>query len=520
MTGINPENNLNDQQLQGLAGGEVLRKCILQAFRDRKAEDTPETTKRLTDTLTKNKLAVELLILIAQERQSCIFRIDSAESPLKVLGNLFDEIHIVLGQYLEVLRIGMPLEQFERNVPSVSKLTTEFGIKPEVAWMISRPAIKARMAKLETSDVEDVEMKDAAPAVAAESTPATKNPWDPVLEKIMEEIKPVLPEEVWAKLSPSFYVTFWHLSISDIFVPMDAYQTEINRNGAAVRVIDNDRSDPSVAGHHRRRAGRQELVQQTLDVSAELKLHIRDHNLTRKRLSAEKGYWFNTEKYHQRDTTVAFIQYCLLPRAQLSPNDASFCARFIKEIHKLGTPKFHTVGVYDNTFTKGLGTLIFTCTQREAENLGRFMKEMLSDLHSWHKDKNVYDREAHGKGLPGFHSGTGKIIDWEDFRKLLYKWHKALQVSLKLCLLSSEYMHIRNAIIILKNVFEYFPAVDWQGRNFIERIEIIAKSEKRQDLMIAARTLLGLLKKREKNWVATAMFQKVSKQRAAALDPR
>jgi THO complex subunit 2 len=121
----------------------------------------------------------------------------------------------------------------------------------------------------------------------------------------------------------------------------------------------------------------------------------------------------------------------------------------------------------------------------------------------------LYEREAHGnaKNLVGFNV-KGQPFDWEDFRKILYKWHKTLHTAVKNCLSSKEYMHIRNAIVVLKHVVDFFPAVDWIGRTVVEKVENLAKGEKREDLKIAAMTLLGMLKKREKDWMIVAAFQK------------
>lgn len=505
MAGINPEINLNDAQLQGLAGGENLRKQILKAFRDSKAEDTPDTMKTLTYTLTKSGLATQLLILIAQERQTCVFRLDEDGAPLKVLGNLFDEIHVVLSQYLDLLNTGLPAEKYEEIIPSVSKLCLDLGLEPAVAWWIVRNAVKSKMRKVEAPEVDDVEMKDAEDAAPVVEK---KTPWNPVLEKIMAEVKPILPEDVWSKFSLSFYVTFWQLSIYDIHVPMEAYQTETNRINAAVRALDSDRSDLSISGRQKTRERREELMATSGRLSAELKLHIRDHNLARRRLVSEKDHWFASDHYDQREVTNHFIQYCLLPRIMLSPNDASFCSRFIKDLHKMGTPKFHTIGIYDAIFGKCLGATIFICTQREAENYGRFLKEIMTDLHAWHADRALYEANALGKNLCGFNV-KGHPFDWEDFRKILYKWHKTLHNAVKNCLSSKEYMHIRNTVVVLKHVHMFFPAVDWIGRTVVEKVEEIGRVEKREDLKIAATTLLGLLKRRESEWVLVAGFQKV-----------
>ena len=47
----------------------------------------------------------------------------------------------------------------------------------------------------------------------------------------------------------------------------------------------------------------------------------------------------------------AIVQYCIQPRCLLSPMDADFCAQFIKTLHLLGTPGFHTLGCYNRVCT-------------------------------------------------------------------------------------------------------------------------------------------------------------------------
>jgi THO complex subunit 2 len=41
------------------------------------------------------------------------------------------------------------------------------------------------------------------------------------------------------------------------------------------------------------------------------------------------------------------LQECLIPRARLSPIDASFSARFLRVIHNVGAVNFPSLHVYD-----------------------------------------------------------------------------------------------------------------------------------------------------------------------------
>jgi THO complex subunit 2 len=198
----------------------------------------------------------------------------------------------------------------------------------------------------------------------------------------------------------------------------------------------------------------------------------------------------------------------------------------IKFLHDNAAPHFRTLSLYTRLFRQNrLRTLVFTCTVREAENLGRFLKSILTDLASWHASKSRFEKEAWGphKDLPGFaksldadgkprafldHDGPGKT---PGFKSLLLMWHKSLNSALRDCLDGTEWMHIKNAMTVLKSVVEVFPAIDFQGLGFIKQLEAVATREKgaREDLSLTANAVLVQLKKRSKKWVMIQAFHMV-----------
>jgi len=80
----------------------------------------------------------------------------------------------------------------------------------------------------------------------------------------------------------------------------------------------------------------------------------------------------------------------------------------------------------------------------------------------------------------------------------------------KLCLDSKEYMHIRNAIIVLEKINAYFPKVEPHARMLKDRINAIIKEDKREDLKIRAVGYQALLSKGEATWQSTDVFKGVS----------
>ena len=584
MAGITSDTNFTDAQVLSMAGGDLLQAQTMLQLLDRRHE-SKTTARRLIKSLIEPRLAGQILISIAQERQTCIFKISEEDAHLKLLGNLFDELHRIFTQYLDLLRSNMSIKDFTSLVPGVSQLINDFGVEPNVAFWISRPNVSAAMAEhdasnpkpsfepkksplKETSDEGvskegigtseadtgmkatagilkggqtsasalpvvgplrsesvDSEMKDAEaitqaqPPASITLTDTPNEPWHPVLREIMDQIQPALPDETWEILSRPFYVTFWQLSLRDMLVPTQSYEDEINRQKKKILAINNDRSDISILGTQKKDREKKAINDLQDRLRAELKDHVQSYQQNRSRLGKEKEHWFAGSWGKWDALNVALIEHCLFPRILISPVDAMYTFKMLKFLHSSGATNFRTLGVLDQLFReKRLTSMLFLCTAREADNFGRFLNEVLRDLAKWHADKAVYEKEAFGtkKDLPGFSKKmtNEKTIllfwDYEEFRRVVYKWHRNLNTALKACIGSGEYMHIRNAINVLKAVYQYFPAVNWMGQSQVTGITELSRSDSREDLKIAAMSLLGNLKRREKDWMIPQAFQCVS----------
>ena len=577
MAGIVSDTNFNQIQVEAMSGGELLQAQTMLQLLDRRHE-SKTTAKRLLQALTRPRLAGQLLILIAQERQTCVFKIPEHNSHLKLLGNLFDELHRVFVQYLDLLRTNLTIEEFDELVPNVSRLMIDFGIDPSVAFAIARPSISAAMSaydaakrkvlseskKPQVQDHADSPDKvdDAAPngeikpeietiaipsepvegdqsqqseihaveamevdsveessAEVADSVPpidnSTKPQNHPVLQDIIDQIAPSLPEETWDILSRPFYVTFWSLSLGDMSVPGKMYEAEMKRQDKKIAAINSDRSDLSVLGTQRKEREKKALVDLRIRLREEFRAHLGTYSAQRTRLMQQKDQWFQKQAPNS-----TLLEQCFLPRILLSPIDAMYSFKMFKFLHSSGAAHFWSLGFLAQIFAeKRLTSILFLCTAKEAEHFGRFLNEILDTLKNWHGNKTTYEREAHGpkKELTGFFhkqdNGVLGFLPYEGFRSLLFKWHRKLHIAFKICFAGGEYMHIRNAINVLKAVHQAFPAIDWMGHQLVNSITGLSKTETREDLKIAATSLLGNLKRREKDWVLQNAFGAVSHRR-------
>ncbi|KAL9610840.1 MAG: hypothetical protein Q9167_004480 [Letrouitia subvulpina] len=594
MAGIISDTSYNENQILSMSGGELLQAQTVFQVLDRRHE-SKITGKRLARCLVESRIGGQLLVAIAQERRRCVFNLPDEDAPSKILGNVFDEVHQILTQYLDFLRSNFSTSEFDTLVPPVADLIVESRIEPGIAFWISRPSIAAAMAEYDAKNaVKTPELKKSAgkellehdPKIAMEAvnsgddvemtleetlpdsngtngkdtltTPQNGAPEDekselefkdgdklaengpaalfestspvvqstihgahPILIGIMEKVCSKLPKDLWQMMSKSFYVTFWQLALGDFHVPQDQYEEEVKRLRKRKVAVNNDRSDLSILGAQRREKEKKALDDLEDHLSREQKEHIRHYTITRQRLTKDKNSWFAGAWSKLAELNTALIEYCFFPRILISPMDALYTFRIIKFLHGCGALNFRTVGVLDHFFKeKRLNSMLFLCTAREAENLGRFFNEVLRDLGRWHADEGVYLREAHGSGkdgvnysLRGFCRKSAEkkddciFLGYEDFRRLLMKWHINLFKALKACFSSGEYMRIRNAINVLKSVVLHFPAVTWTGKMLMEAIALVTQTElKRMDINTAAASLLVNLKRREEDWVIPQAF--------------
>lgn len=93
MTGVEPLPTLSNSQVLAMGGGRVLRiEAVASAFRG--ARMTPDerltsrSAGRLGRGLIDSSLALPLLILVAQLRQSCVYQ--NSSTHVKALANLYD----------------------------------------------------------------------------------------------------------------------------------------------------------------------------------------------------------------------------------------------------------------------------------------------------------------------------------------------------------------------------------------------------------------------------------------------
>jgi THO complex subunit 2 len=566
MGGVVSGLDFTDAQLHAMTGGELLRRETLVNLGDKRFLSV-RSAQRLMKALSHSNLAGQLLINIAQYRQNAIYKIADGSARIKYLSTILDDAHQVLLRYLDLLRSNMDAETFDRLIPDVVQLMRDYGLDANLAFTIHRPSIrwdaKSPIAARESQvpitkpdpDVDgDVAMEtvatpaqgdgsnteakgdtgnDSPPAKAPNNRPSEAIPDS--LVPLIDEIQGVRPQQSWRYISPACYVFFWSLQLGNLVFPRESYFSEIDRLKRQAQDVMKDRTDMTRPGMDKKTQKRDEILDRQKDLLREVNEGFTTFSKGRLHIGRQASAWFPAGIAKSDATSDALLEECILPRLQISAMDAEYCFRLIKFLHEFSAPNFKLMSLYDRLFNHNrLRGIIFACTVREAEHLGRFLRLILGDLSKWHGDKAAYEKEALGlKELQGTKTrqylgfatafdADGKpteFLEHDPFKEVLFRWHKELNTALRTCLNGMEWMHIRNAISILKGVIDYFPAINFMADKFLEQLNTIKDREAatknapeseqghRVDLSVIAQTAYSELKKRKSKWILVQAFR-------------
>ncbi|THH13890.1 hypothetical protein EW146_g6381 [Bondarzewia mesenterica] len=605
MAGIEPLPSLSDSQIIAMAGGPALRiESVASKTRGARLDPGDAVLKgpqRLGKALLDSSLALPLLIQVAQQRQSAVFRTQNAH--LKSLSSLYDTTHGVLLQYLELLTspaVMSPQDYANKVIPKLSELGEIYGICPPVCMQIMRPILhstllpaalamqeqeriasqeaekrlKAALAakrdpsaansriaspsvgettatatetSTETKPVaqeskssEDVVMENGD-AHASIEPPQPESPWFPEIKELFDDVKQLVSKEAYDVVGPGFYLTFWQLSTYDLSPPAAKYDEECTALRNLSRQEDkeyvtadrsSDRTKRQGALAHRARRDRYNTFVNTL--AQEFKEQTALRVFTIKRLTKEKQHWF-AHSTKAAALSSAIIEHCIQPRCLLSPMDADYCVQMIKVIHTLGTPGFSTLMTYDRLLGDHVKVVVFSSSEYEAKNYGRFLLGVLTDLYKWYQDEQAYLQDNRvkvgGKAtwLPGFqHQWSNKsviepssVLSWNKFQQIVKKWHRKLFKCFADSIQTGEFMHVYNTIIVLKEILPVFPVStvsEYIGMPLKQVMESFLEKEERGDLKILGRAYHASLLKREPQWALPKSA--VSKPIASIVTPK
>ncbi|KAM7467402.1 hypothetical protein LguiB_014964 [Lonicera macranthoides] len=519
MANVQYTENMTEEQLDSMAGSETLRYQATSFGVTRNNKALIKSTNRLRDSLLPKeepKLAIPLLLLIAQHRSVVVINTDTPH--IKMVSEQFDRCHGTLLQYVEFLSSAMaPTAAYAQMIPNLDDLIHQYHLDPEVAFLIYRPVMRLFRCQSCSDVFWPLDCDEVTTTTTAEKESEPTDSYGKLILDLGSSRKPILwsdllgtvstmlPSKAWNSLSPDLYATFWGLTLYDLYVPRKRYESEITKQHSALKALE-ELSDNSNSAITKRKKDK-ERIQESLDrLTTELQKHEENVASVRRRLSREKDKWLSSCP----DTlkiNMEFLQRCIFPRCTFSMPDAVYCAMFVHTLHSLGTPFFNTVNHIDVLICKTLQPMICCCTEYEVGRLGRFLYETLKTAYYWKSDESIYEREC--GNMPGFavyyRYPNSQRVTYSQFIKVHWKWSQRITRLLIQCLESSEYMEIRNALILLTKISNVFPVTRKSGINLEKRVAKI-KSDEREDLKVLATGVAAALASRKPSWVTEEEF--------------
>ena len=483
---------ISHDQLECLSGGTVLREEATGGVV--KESVSKKAISNLRDELVNSGTALPLLLFISQVRMRTLYKNDSNQ--LKLVSYLFDTCQDVLNQFTDFLLSGSKaLNSVVSVMPSMTFLINDVGLSLPIAFQLTRPLFRAAMQSSE--DIEKV--------------PVCLRPWHPLNPELTEVVRAQFPEHTWKHVTPEMYVSFWTLSLYDIWLPTSRYEGEIAKirikyNDVSIQLDNLNKSrikEEKVIKSKKNEMTK--LVNRIENLTKEMEEQKKHVNSMRQLIDSRKGIFFSKDANMDSLQVISetLMQICILPRVLMSPVDATFCGRFFFFLHSIDAPSFSTVCFVDK-IVRTVTPLIFSTTEYEAGFIGFLLHNIFSTINPWSFSEEAYLSEQKHLGLHfNFdNSEAPSSAEYSQFLQIYLSWHKALKSIILHSLQNNEYMYIRSGLVLLTKVQGQYPARFLGGMAILKRVQEIEKKETdRKDLQLMAKMVGLQLSKDRSNWL-------------------
>lgn len=142
MSGIEVLSEVNDFQLEAMAGGDLLRQ---EAGYFNPIRNIKKCANRLKEALADHGLILPLCILLSQQRDYIVF-LDQNEreqqldkTHLKLIGCFYDQCQDSLVQFSQFLSSTLTTEEYIQIFPKIDQLVRVYHVSIDVAFFLSRP---------------------------------------------------------------------------------------------------------------------------------------------------------------------------------------------------------------------------------------------------------------------------------------------------------------------------------------------------------------------------------------------
>ncbi len=541
--GVEAMEDISAVQLEGRAGGEKLRVETLNfgvvSVTSRRAART------LLSMLQSSKCAISLILLMAHQRDVQLLLNQGPPSaptlPLKLLASQYDTLHCVLCQLIQFITTSTPLPKLFEMIPPIQSLVSTrldesgFALKREVAIALWRPLLRQSLLYGRYGLERVTESSIAGKVVVNEDL---LKEWDPYASHILPALASGSSS---GRLSEHLIVSFWCLTLYDIYMPKGKYIDEIQRLQRHQTECSKQAMDRRTPSDERERmqieAKETGNLVNTIEAESNVQLaHVRS---VRKQLSAVKSRLLATASESSSSSLVEaaskknmvvnsaeeiatdILHGMVYPRILMGAEDAIFAAKFCFLLHSLRAPHFSIV-IFMELCLRRLVRALFGSTDHQARSIAFFLKDILVILRRWSMDEKSFKTEAMGAlGL--------EELSHKAFVIKAKNWTNVLVDTLLVCLQSPEYQRVKCALVVLVVVVDVYPWHRHEGELLEKELECMCEkrpdgtyTEQREDIRVKALSTLTVVRKQMPDMLvdpataaAIAARQKQQKQEAS-----
>eukprot|EP01031_Cornospumella_fuschlensis_P030654 gene30654-37039_t len=510
--------DVSSTQLEGLAGGKVLRSEVLSSNNNStvSAKQAKKSGSILRDELLASGTALPLLLFIAQIRSRVLFEQD--EIPLKLISQLYDTAQDVLMQFSDFLVTdGKALQTIASVMPSFPTLVHDIRLSMSVAFQLVRPLVRSALQSGYDNHTQ---------------VSGVMQGWHPFSSDIASFIRLSMESSnVWRSVSERLFLLFWSLSVYDIQAPSDRYHAEIKRLKDKYAELDSKKHS-GVGGSssseqsrlvRQREADMKALMNTVASLSEENVAQKRHVEHIRKMMFADKDSYFSGIATVS-EVVEAVMQHMVMSRMLLSPSDAVYSVKFLYLLHDVGVSGFSLLAIY-NEIVRSIVSLLFGTTEAEASFIGYALNEVLQIANSWADSKAAFHADYLDKSccrdcaiadLINDAASRAVVAEGDSHCQLVAlvkDWHTIIFAALDHSFAGRDYIYVRSGLITLSKISPSFPHYASHGKKLVAALDaLISREVNREDLQIMARSVSVVFRRKNTSWVDDTVGQSLPEE--------
>ncbi|SBS88996.1 THO complex subunit 2, putative (THO2) [Plasmodium ovale curtisi] len=558
---------LNEDQLNAQCGFKLLKEEIMiledtltidinneMYERSERAEMEDKKLKKLclqnaSKTLLNPNIIYLLFCILSKLKHEYLY--DSNTNNLRNLSCLFDKIHAVLLHFIEFLQSNSEPHVYLALIPCTEQIFqffdiaqsfhivrfafpffaqrggelgnvllrrvvwtgdgTETGVEPQGTNEKKESQTGERSSNnigdLLTNSGKDINMNN----VSVHNERDEQNDTSYIDQEKGKEWKQLLMPFVYKYINAdnlnginvNFYLTYWRLSISDVYVPHKQYLKVIEKYDLYIKKLEKYEEEKKKNEDHQWVQKKiQKLHKKRECMKNEYESHILHTNKIKNMLVDVIDHWVDPDKI-ELNTFTEFTKSLIAPRILYSEKDSLFCSKFVQLLLEFRTPLFNFCALV-HVFTKMLIPLINTCTEKEALNIGIFFNDFFSyiyllcdDVRRFHTvtDKNPcfsYTLNFESKDTIKHACIVEKVFKWEiSLVTLLFENNNY----------EKTWIGSKSFVIFLFRFLNSFPhsaKIKGSIKKYLHNLQTFAQNKGWKDISISINSLRAIMERNRK----------------------